>query len=183
MLKGSLAPESAIVKLGLRGSRLDKFDGPARVYDDSDLAMRDLASGVVKPGEVLVLRGLGVKGGPAMGGGASATLFAIDAAGLADQIAFVTDSQLSGLCLKGLTVAEVAPEAAAGGPLAKVRDGDRIRIDALAGTLDLEVPAEELARRPAPRNAYHTDAPGWLGIYRRDVQPMSSGAVLTDLES
>jgi dihydroxy-acid dehydratase len=183
VLKGSLAPESAIVKLGLRGSRLDRFDGPARVYDDSDLAMKDLADGKVRPGEVLVLRGLGVKGGPAMGGGASATLFAIDAAGLADQIAFVTDSQLSGLCLKGLTVAEVAPEAAAGGPLAKVRDGDRIRIDALAGTLDLEVPAEELARRPAPRNAYVTDAPGWLGIYRRDVQPMSSGAVLTDLES
>jgi dihydroxy-acid dehydratase len=183
VLRGSLAPESAIVKLGLRGSRLDRFDGPARVYDDSDLAMKDLADGKVRPGEVLVLRGLGVKGGPAMGGGASATLFAIDAAGLADKIAFVTDSQLSGLCLKGLTVAEVAPEAAAGGPLAKLRDGDRIRIDALAGTLDLDVPAEALAARPAPRNAYHTDAPGWLGIYRRDVQPMSSGAVLTDQES
>jgi dihydroxy-acid dehydratase len=182
VLQGSLAPESAIVKLGIRGSRLDKFDGPARVYDDSDLAMQDLADGKVKKGEVLVLRGLGVKGGPAMGGGASATLFAIDAAGLADHIAFVTDSQLSGLCLKGLTVAEVAPEAAAGGPLAKVRDGDRIRIDALAGTIDLDVSTEELARRPAPRNAYHTDAPGYLGIYRRDVQPMSSGAVLTDLE-
>jgi dihydroxy-acid dehydratase len=67
--------------------------------------------------------------------------------------------------------------------LAKVQDGDRIRIDALAGTLDLDVSAEELARRPAPRNAYHTDAPGWLGVYRRDVQPMSTGAVLTDLES
>jgi dihydroxy-acid dehydratase len=144
--------------------------------------MRDLAAGAVQKGEVLVLRGLGVKGGPAMGGGASQVLFAIDAAGLADSIAFVTDSQLSGLCLKGLTVAEVAPEAAAGGPLGKVRDGDRIHIDALAGTLDLEAPAEVLAR-PAPRNAYLTDAPGWLGIYRRDVQPMSSGAVLTDLES
>ena len=183
VLKGSLAPESAIVKLGLRGSRLDRFDGPARVYDDSDLAMRDLAAGAVQKGEVLVLRGLGVKGGPAMGGGASQVLFAIDAAGLADHIAFVTDSQLSGLCLKGLTVAEVAPEAAVGGPLAKVQDGDRIRIDALAGTLDLDVSAEALARRPAPRNAYHTDAPGWLGIYRRDVRPMSSGAVLTDQES
>ncbi len=74
-----------------------------------------------------------------MGGGASAVLFAIDAAGLADHIAFVTDSQLSGLCLKGLTVAEVAPEAAVGGPLAKLCDGDRILIDALAGSLDLDV--------------------------------------------
>ena len=177
-------PESAIVKLtGCASSRLDKFDGPAQIYDDSDTALRDLALGLaVQKGEVLVLRGLGVKGGPAMGGGASQVLFGIDAAGLSDHIAFVTDSQLSGLCLKGLTVAEVAPEAAAGGPLAKLRDGDRILIDALAGTLDLEAPAEVLAR-PVPRNAYHTDAPGWLGIYRRDVQPMSSGAVLTDLES
>jgi dihydroxy-acid dehydratase len=183
ILRGSLAPESAIVKLGLRGSRLEKFDGPAVVYDDSDLAMRHLAEGTIKKGQVLILRGLGVKGGPAMGGGASAVLFAIDAAGLADDIAFVTDSQLSGLCLKGLTVAEVAPEAAAGGPLSKVRDGDRIIIDADKGQLDLDVSAEELARRPAPRNAYHTDAPGWLGIYRRDVQPMSAGAVLTDQES
>jgi dihydroxy-acid dehydratase len=182
ILRGSLAPESAIVKLGLRGSRLESFDGPAVVYDDSDLAMRHLAEGVIQKGQVLILRGLGVKGGPAMGGGASAVLFAIDAAGLADHIAFVTDSQLSGLCLKGLTVAEVAPEAAAGGPLAKVRDGDRIIIDADKGQLDLDVSAEELARRPASHNAYHTDAPGWLGIYRRDVQPMSAGAVLTDLE-
>ncbi len=183
ILKGSLAPESAIVKLGLRGSRLEKFDGPAAVYDDSDLAMKHLADGTIHKGQVLVLRGLGVKGGPAMGGGASSVLFAINAAGLSDHVAFVTDSQLSGLCLKGLTVAEVAPEAAAGGPLAKVRNGDRIIIDADKGQLDLDVPAEELARRPAPRNAYHTDAPGWLGIYRRDVQPMSTGAVLTDLES
>ena len=183
ILKGSLAPESAIVKLGLRGSRLETFDGPAAVYDDSDLAMKHLADGTVGKGQVLVLRGLGVKGGPAMGGGASAVLFAIDAAGLADHIAFVTDSQLSGLCLKGLTVAEVAPEAAAGGPLAKVRDGDRIIIDADKGQLDLDVSPEEMARRAPPRNAYHTDAPGWLGIYRRDVQPMSTGAVLTDLDS
>ncbi len=182
ILRGSLAPESAIVKLGLSGSRLESFDGPAAVYDDSDLALRDLANGTIRKGQVLVLRGLGVKGGPAMGGGASSVLFAIDAAGLADHVAFVTDSQLSGLCLKGLTVAEVSPEAAVGGPLAKVRDGDRIIIDAHKRQLDLDVPAESLARRPAPGNAYHTDAPGYLGIYRRDVQPMSTGAVLTDLE-
>lgn len=182
ILKGSLATESAIVKLGIRGSRLEKFDGPAVVYDDSDLAMRHLADGTIKSGQVLVLRGLGLKGGPAMGGGASQVLFAIDAAGLADEIAFVTDSQLSGLCLKGLTVAEVSPEAAVGGPLAKLQDGDRIIIDADKGQLDLDVSAEELARRPGLRNAYQTDAPGYLGIYRRDVQPMSTGAVLTDVE-
>jgi dihydroxy-acid dehydratase len=182
VLKGSLAPESAIVKLGIRGSRLEKFDGPAVVYDDSELAMRHLADGVIKPGQVLVLRGQGPKGGPAMGGGASSVLFAIDAAGLADAIAFVTDCQLSGLCLKGLTVAEVSPESAAGGPLAKVQDGDRIIIDADKRQLDLDVSVEQMARRPAPKNAYLTEAPGWLGVYRRDVQPMSTGAVLTDVE-
>jgi len=73
----------------------------------------------------LVLRGQGLKGGPAMGGGASLVLFAIDAAGFARDVAFVTDGQLSGLCLKGLTVAEVAPEGATGGPIGKVRNGDR----------------------------------------------------------
>ncbi|MFD2780651.1 dihydroxy-acid dehydratase [Novosphingobium pokkalii] len=108
-------------------------------------------------------------------------LFAIDAAGLARDVAFITDGQLSGLCLKGLTIAEVAPEAAVGGPIARVRNGDRIEIDVAARRLDLAVAADELARRPAPGNAFPVPADGWLGIYRRDVQPMATGAVLLDL--
>jgi dihydroxy-acid dehydratase len=180
ILKGSLAPESAIVKLGIRdGSRPEAFDGRAVVYDDAPSAMADIAAGKLKGGDVLVLRGQGLKGGPAMAGGASIVLFAIDAAGLAKDVAFVTDGQLSGLCLKGLTVAEIAPEAAAGGPLAKVRNGDRIVIDAAKRQLDLDVSAEELARRPAPSNDYPIEAKGYLDIYRRTVQPMSTGAVLT----
>ncbi len=83
---------------------------------------------LVKPGDVVVARNQGLKGGPAMGGSASLVLFALNAAGLAKTTAFVTDGQLSGLCLKGLTVAEVAPEAAIGGPIGKVRDGDTITI-------------------------------------------------------
>ena len=183
VLKGSLAPESAIVKLGIRdGSRPEKFSGEAVVYEDSADVMRDLADGKIGKGQVIVLRGQGLKGGPAMGGGASTVLFAIDAAGLAKDVAFVTDGQLSGLCLKGLTIAEVSPESAAGGPLAKVRNGDRIVVDADKRQLDLDVSPEELARRPAPSNAYANEADGYLGIYRRDVQPMSTGAVLLDLE-
>jgi len=179
IIKGSLAPESAVVKLGIRdGSRPEAFDGPAVVYEDSQLAIRHLTAGRIPKGLVLVLRGQGVKGGPAMGGGASIVLFAIYAAGLARDVAFVTDSQLSGLCLKGLTIAEVAPEAAAGGPIGKVRDGDRIIVDVDARRLDLDVSAEELARRPGPASAYPIPAPGWLGQYRRSVQPMSTGAVL-----
>jgi dihydroxy-acid dehydratase len=182
ILKGSLAPESAVVKLGIRdGSRPEFFDGRAVVYDDSQTAMQDIKAGKLKKGDVLVLRGQGIKGGPAMGGGASLILFAIDAAGLAKEVAFVTDGQLSGLCLKGLTVAEVAPEGATGGPIGKVRDGDRIVIDVAGRRLDLDVPAAELAARPAPAPGFPIAAKGYLGIYRRDVQPMAKGAVLTDL--
>ncbi|WP_333839986.1 dihydroxy-acid dehydratase [Novosphingobium sp.] len=182
ILKGSLAPESAVVKLGIRdGTRPEEFTGTARVFENTASAMKAIADGELRKGDVLVLRGQGLKGGPAMGGGASIVLFAIDAAGLAKDVAFITDGQLSGLCLKGLTIAEVAPEAAVGGPIARVRDGDRIEIDVAQRRMDLVVPAEELAQRPAPGNAFPVPADGWLGVYRRDVQPMATGAVLLDL--
>jgi dihydroxy-acid dehydratase len=181
ILHGSLAPESAVVKLGIRdGSRPEFFDGPAVVFENTRVAMDAIAAGKIQPGSVLVLRGQGLKGGPAMGGGASLVLFAIDAAGLARAVAFVTDGQLSGLCLKGLTVAEVAPESAGGGALGKVRDGDRIIIDVGARRLDLDVAEAELAARAGPSAAFAVGARGYLGIYRRDVQPMATGAVLTE---
>lgn len=184
ILKGSLSPESSVVKLGIRdGSRPEAFDGTARVFTDTATAMKAIADGELKKGDVLVLHGQGLKGGPAMGGGASIVLFAIDAAGLAKDVAFVTDGQLSGLCLKGLTIAEVSPEGAAGGPIGKVRNGDRIVIDVAERRLDLDVPNEELARRSVPGNVYPVPADGYLGIYRRDVQSMASGAVLTDLDA
>ncbi|MCB5426414.1 dihydroxy-acid dehydratase [Altererythrobacter sp. CC-YST694] len=179
ILKGSLAPESAVVKLGIRdGSRPEAFRGPARVFDDNEAALKALADGVVQKGDVLVVRGQGLKAGPAMGGGASYILFAINAAGLARDVAFVTDGQLSGLCLKGLTVAEVAPEGYSGGPIGKVLDGDIISIDVAAHSIELEVPSEEVARRSAAGNL--APAEGWLGMYRRDVQEMATGGVLID---
>ncbi|MEO6388052.1 MAG: dihydroxy-acid dehydratase [Croceibacterium sp.] len=183
ILKGSLAPESAVVKLGIRdGSRPESFSGIARVFESTAAAMAAIAEGQLCKGDVLVLRGQGLKGGPAMGGGASIVLFAIDAAGLAKDVAFVTDGQLSGLCLKGLTVAEVAPEGAVGGPIGKVQNGDPIEIDVAERRLDLMVSAEELARRPGLQNAYPVPADGWLGMYRRDVQPMATGAVLIEID-
>ncbi len=179
ILKGSLAPESAVVKLGIRdGTRPEAFRGPARVFDDNEAALKALAAGVVQKGEVLVVRGQGLKAGPAMGGGASVILFAINAAGLATDVAFVTDGQLSGLCLKGLTVAEVAPEGYSGGPIGKVRDGDIIAIDVAANSIELEVPASELAQRDWADKLVPAD--GWLGMYRRDVREMATGGVLTD---
>jgi dihydroxy-acid dehydratase len=180
VLHGNLAPESAIVKLGLRGlDRKAKFSGPARVYDDATLAMSDIRNGTVKVGEVLVVRGMGTKGGPAMGGNASGIVFALDSAGLQSDVAFVTDGQLSGLCNKGLTVAEVSPESAVGGPLALVEDGDRIDIDVDGRSLELRVAAAELAARRARRGEPPLPpSTGYLSIYQRTVQPMSSGAGL-----
>ena len=113
ILHGSLAPESAIVKLGIRGeARRTRFTGEAIVYDSGPDAIAAIERGAVKPGHVLVVRGMGPKGGPGMAGPASRVVFAVDAAGLSDQVATVTDGQLSGLCLKGITVAEVSPESA-----------------------------------------------------------------------
>jgi dihydroxy-acid dehydratase len=180
VLHGSLAPESAIVKLGLRGEgRRAQFRGPAAVFDDAGAAMQALARGEIRPGAVLVVRGMGPKGGPGMAGPASSVVFAIDAAGLQNEVAFVSDGQLSGLCNKGLTVAEVSPEAAVGGPLALVENGDLIHIDVDGHLLDLEVPEPELAARRARRGERALPrATGYLSIYQRSVQPMSTGAVL-----
>jgi dihydroxy-acid dehydratase len=182
ILRGTLAPESAIVKPGLRppGQPL-RFEGPALVYEGVPEAIAGIQQGALAPGGVLVLRGCGPRGGPGMAGSASRVVFAIYAAGLENDVAFVSDGQLSGLCNKGLTVAEVSPEAAAGGPLWLVRNGDRILVDVEANRLDLNVPAAELARRREERGEPHpAPAGGYLGIYRRVVQPMSTGAVLVD---
>ena len=180
ILHGSLAPESAIVKLGLRGAgRQASFSGPAIVFDTGQAAMAAISRGEVKSGQVLVVRGMGPKGGPGMAGPASAVVFALDAAGLQNEVAFVSDGQLSGLCNKGLTVAEVSPEAAVGGPLSLVESGDRITIDVDRHILDLEVPAEELLERRHRRGpAVLPESRGYLSIYQRSVQPMSTGAVL-----
>jgi dihydroxy-acid dehydratase len=114
-----------------------------------------------------------------MAGSASRVVFAIYAAGLENDVAFVSDGQLSGLCNKGMTIAEVSPESAIGGPLALVEDGDRIAIDLDARTVDLDVtPAELAARRTRRGDVPLPHSSGYLSIYQRSVQPMSTGAVL-----
>jgi dihydroxy-acid dehydratase len=182
VLHGSLAPESAIVKLGVRGpDRKTRFAGAAIVYENGLAAIAGIEKGEVAPGHVLVVRGMGPKGGPGMAGPASRVVFALDAAGLTDEVAFVSDGQLSGLCLKGIMVAEVSPESAVGGPLALVESGDRITIDVDAKSLDLEVPeAEMIARRLRRGDPALPKSKGYLSIYQRSVQPMSTGAVLIE---
>ena len=179
VLRGSLCPDTGIVKAGIAPRKTRRFSGPAVCFDTSDAAIAAIKAGAVKPGQVVVMRGAGAKGGPAMGGGASRVVFAIDGAGLGEQVAMLTDGHLSGLVCKGLVVAEVSPEAALGGPLALVHDGDVITIDLDRRLCDLEVDAAEVARR---RAAWTPPAPmfdrGWLQIYRRNVGPLREGAVL-----
>ena len=182
VLHGSLAPESAIVKLGVRGpDRKTAFTGKAIVFENGPDAIEAIQRGDVKAGHVLVVRGMGPKGGPGMAGPASRVVFAIDSAGLSDEVAFVSDGQLSGLCLKGIMVAEVSPESAIGGPLSLVENGDTIRIDVDARVLDIDVADSELVDRRARRGPVALPkSQGYLSVYQRTVQPMSTGAVLIE---
>lgn len=180
LLRGNLAPEGGLIKVGIAERKVRRFSGPAVCFDTSDAAVAALRDKVIKPGSVIVMRGAGACGGPAMGGGASRVVFAIDGAGLGDQVAMLTDGHLSGLVCKGLVVAEVGPEAALGGPLALVHDGDTVTVDLDARRVDLEVTETDLAQR----RAQWTAPPplfdrGWLQIYRRNVGPLTQGAVLT----
>ena len=176
ILKGSFA-DSAVVRLGIRdGSRPEEFTGPARVFESSMECLQGIEDGLVKPGDVVVARNQGLKGGPAMGGSASLVLFALDAAGLAKETAFVTDGQLSGLCLKGLTVAEVSPEAATGGPIGKIRDGDIITISVANRSIDVGLSPQELAQRNGPGMVVL--ASGYLDTFRKTVRGLETGGVL-----
>lgn len=181
MLRGSLAPEWGIVKAGIVERASRSFSGPARCFDSADAAIAALQRGDIRAGQVLVMRGAGVTGGPGMGGGASKVVFAIDGAGLGQDVAMVTDGHLSGLVCKGLVVAEVAPEGAVCGPLALVEDGDTIRIDLDTRRCDLLVEESVLEQRRArwtpPAMPFDR---GWLQIYRRNVRPLTRGAVLVD---
>jgi len=178
IVRGSLAPGGGIVKLGLGEDRIRRFSGRANVYHSREEALEGLKRGEIRPGQVAVLSGMGVRGGPGMAM-ASALVFALDGAGIGEKVAVVTDGQLSGLVNRGLVVGEVSPEAAEGGPLALVENGDVITIDVDARVADLEVPERELqARRARLKDFSQTDERGWLSIYQRTVQPLPRGAVM-----
>jgi dihydroxy-acid dehydratase len=178
MLRGSLCPETSIVKLSVTEQRNLQLRGPAVVFETAQAAIDAIQGGKVGEGQVIVLRGLGPKGTPGMGM-ASAVVFAVLGAGLAGKVAVVTDGQLSGLTNVGITVAEVAPEAAAGGPIGLVENGDIIAIDVAKRIADLEVGEDELAKRRARLTKWvGTDERGWLAIYRDLVEPVGKGRVL-----
>ncbi len=176
ILTGSLAPDGAVVKSA--GFESDVFEGAARVFNGERSAMDAVENGTIQPGDVVVIRYEGPKGGPGMREMLAVT-GAIKGAGLGKDVLLLTDGRFSG-GTTGLCVGHVAPEAVDDGPIAFVHDGDRIRLDVAAGRLDLEVDDEEMVRRQAvgvvhPEPKYTR---GVLGKYRRLVQSASRGAVL-----
>ncbi|MGQ9367524.1 dihydroxy-acid dehydratase [Azospirillum sp. ST 5-10] len=176
IVRGNLAPDGAVVKLSAVPPEVRRFEGPAQVFEDEDLAIQGLETGAIRRGQVIVLRNMGPKGGP---GTVFACSFmaALVGAGLGGGVAVVTDGELSGLN-SGITVGQVMPEAAEGGPLGLVRDGDPIAIDLDARSLVLRVPAAELEARRADWTPPPPERHGWLSLYGQLVQPLSKGAVL-----
>ena len=176
-LFGSLAPDGAVVKVGAVDQHHMRFAGPARVFESEEAAMDGVRAGRVHPGDVVVVRNEGPRGGPGMREMLALTSF-LKGAPLGDSIALVTDGRFSG-GTRGLCVGHVSPEAAEGGPIALLRDGDVVRIDLGARTIDVDVPGAALlarsSERPAPATAHAT---GWLGRYARLVTNASQGAVL-----
>ena len=174
ILGGSLAPEGAVCKTA--GIGVEKFEGPARVFEREQLAMDALQDGTIKAGDVVVIRYEGPKGGPGMREMLMIT-GAIKGAGLGKSTLLLTDGRFSGGST-GLCVGHVSPEAVDGGPIAFVKDGDLIRIDTIARTLDLLVDEAELVERrknfkPIP----HKFTRGVLAKYCKVVQSASKGAV------
>ncbi len=174
VMYGNLAPEGAVAKIsGKEGLR---FAGTARVFDGEEKATAAILAGKVKPGDVVVIRYEGPRGGPGMREMLSPT-GAIMGRGLGDKVALITDGRFSGGS-HGFVVGHISPEAALGGPIGLLRDGDRIAIDAVKRTLDIDVSVAEMRRRRAKWKApkpYATK--GVLAKYARNVSSASLGAV------
>jgi dihydroxy-acid dehydratase len=173
-LKGSLAPDGAIVKIA--GMKNLRFEGTALCFDCEEDAFKAVEMRAYKPGDVIIIRYEGPKGGPGMREMLSTTS-AIYGQGMGDKVALITDGRFSG-ATRGFCIGHVGPEAAVGGPIALLRNGDRIVIDAEAGTIDVLVEEAEMAKRRAawtPRKTLYTSGALWK--YAQTVGPASKGAV------
>jgi dihydroxy-acid dehydratase len=173
-LRGNLAPDGAIVKVA--GMKTLQFSGPARVFDTEEACFEAVTHKNYKEGEVFVIRYEGPKGGPGMRE-MLATTAALYGQGMGDKVALITDGRFSG-ATRGFCIGHVGPEAAVGGPIALVRDGDIISIDAEAGTIEVDVSDEELARRKmswSPREGQFGSGAIWK--YAQLVGPARYGAL------
>ncbi|NUN94248.1 MAG: dihydroxy-acid dehydratase [Verrucomicrobiae bacterium] len=177
VLFGNLAPEGSVIKAAAVEPECHVFEGRAIVFDSQDACLAALAKREVKPGHVVVIRYEGPRGGPGMPEMLAPTS-QIKGQGLGKQVALITDGRFSG-GTAGTCLGHISPEAAEGGPIALVENGDRIRIDIPARTISLLVDEAEIARR---RAAWKAPAPkiatGWLGRYARMVTSASKGGVL-----
>ena len=178
VMRGSLAPDCGVVKKSAVDPGMWQHSGPARVFDSEEEACTAIFGGAINPGDVVVIRYEGPAGGPGMREMLTPTS-AICGMGLASSVALITDGRFSGAS-KGPCIGHVSPEAAAGGPIALVQEGDTITIDIQAGTLELDVPEDVLAAR---RAAWEPPAPkyttGVLSRYAKLVTSADKGAYLS----
>ena len=176
-MRGNLAPDGAVVKQSGVVPGMLRHAGPARVFECEEDLEDSLAAQAIQPGDVLVIRNEGPRGGPGMRE-LSIPAAMLTGMGLNDSVAMITDGRFSG-ATRGPCIGHVAPEAFVGGVIALVKDGDRIEIDIPARRLDLIVPAEELARR---RAVWQPRPPavggGFLELYARHVTQANQGAIL-----
>ncbi|VVB93319.1 Dihydroxy-acid dehydratase [uncultured archaeon] len=176
VLLGSLAPLGSVIKQSAVNRKMLKHSGPARVFDSEELAMKAIMEKKINPGDCIIIRYEGPKGGPGMREMLSPTA-AIAGMGLIDSVALITDGRFSG-GTRGPCIGHVSPEAAVGGPIALVRDGDIIEMDIPGRVLDLKVSQEEMEKRkkmwkaPSPKVTK-----GYLARYEKQVSSSDKGAV------
>jgi dihydroxy-acid dehydratase len=177
VLKGNLAPDGAVVKAGAVAPTMMRHSGPARVYEGEEAALAAILGGEVRAGDVIVIRYEGPRGGPGMREMLMPTS-ALAGMGLDETVALMTDGRFSG-ATRGAALCHISPEAAVGGPIALVEEGDLIEIDVQGRRLTLHVDDEELARRfgrwtpPAPKAQT-----GYLSRYAAHVASAAEGAIL-----
>jgi len=177
VLRGSLAPQGSVIKQTAVSKKMQRFSGKARVFDSEELSMKAIMDNKIKTGDCIIIRYEGPKGGPGMREMLSPTA-AIAGMGLMESVALVTDGRFSG-GTRGPCIGHVSPEAAEGGPIALVQDGDVIEIDIPARLLNLKVSKDEIDKR---RKAWKAPAPkvtkGYLARYQRLVSSADKGAIL-----
>ena len=177
VLTGNLAPDGCVVKQSAVAPEMMKHEGPARVFDSEEEAIEVIYAGGIKPGDVVVIRYEGPKGGPGMREMLNPTS-AIVGMGLGESVALITDGRFSG-ATRGAAIGHVSPEGASGGPIAFVREGDLIAIDITNKTIELKVSDEELAARRAAWTAPEPKVKtGYLARYAKLVSSADKGAIL-----
>jgi dihydroxy-acid dehydratase len=176
ILRGNIAPDGAVIKQSAVSPRAFEFRGKARVFDSEEAGMAALMKGEIKPGTVVVIRYEGPQGGPGMREMLSLTS-AIVGMGMGEKVALITDGRFSG-GTKGPCVGHISPEAAAGGPIALLRDGDEIDLNIPKRALDVKISGSELSARRKKWKKPVRRLSGYLARYARLVGSASQGAVL-----